>query len=84
MPALPADHLPGLAAQPDTLRTGTLAQVASACLGPRFKKWTELLLVISQTGFCVAYLIFIGTNLAPFSGLSKVRWARATLFATLS
>jgi len=49
----------------------TYSEVASACLGPRFKKWTELLLVVSQTGFCVAYLIFIGTNMAPFTGMSK-------------
>lgn len=49
----------------------TYSEVASACLGPRFKKATEMLLVISQTGFCVAYLVFISTNLAPFTGMAK-------------
>jgi len=49
----------------------TYSEVASASLGPRFKRVVELLLVISQTGFCVAYLIFIAQNLAPYTGASK-------------
>uniref|UniRef100_A0A061R4W6 Solute carrier family 36 (Proton-coupled amino acid transporter), member 1 n=1 Tax=Tetraselmis sp. GSL018 TaxID=582737 RepID=A0A061R4W6_9CHLO len=49
----------------------TYSEVASMCLGPKFKRATELLLLVSQTGFCVAYLIFIATNLVPFTGAKK-------------
>jgi hypothetical protein len=48
----------------------TYPQVAEAALGARGKAAVEAFLVLSQTGFCVAYVVFIYKNV-PLLELGK-------------
>eukprot|EP01025_Chloroclados_australasicus_P021905 TRINITY_DN22838_c0_g2_i2.p1 TRINITY_DN22838_c0_g2~~TRINITY_DN22838_c0_g2_i2.p1 ORF type:complete len:437 (+),score=36.36 TRINITY_DN22838_c0_g2_i2:160-1470(+) len=50
------------------------SEVALHTLGPKGQKLVETLLVVSQTGFCVAYLVFISQNLASFTGVDDAVW----------
>lgn len=43
----------------------TYAEVAEQALGPVGKTVVEIQLVLSQTGFCVAYIVFIYSTLSP-------------------
>lgn len=43
----------------------TYAEVAEQALGPVGKTIVEIQLVLSQTGFCVAYIVFIYSTLSP-------------------
>lgn len=46
----------------------TYNEVASHVLGKAGQRIVEVLLILSQSGFCVAYLVFIAQNLAPMTG----------------
>eukprot|EP00892_Ulva_mutabilis_P009273 jgi/Ulvmu1/6718/UM030_0051.1 len=48
----------------------TYSEVAEHALGPVGKTVVEVQLVLSQAGFCIAYLIFIYKTLTPFLPLS--------------
>lgn len=45
--------------------------MAEACLGSWGKRGVEVLLIASQTGFCIAYLVFIASNLQPLTHMQK-------------
>jgi solute carrier family 36 (proton-coupled amino acid transporter) len=62
------DPLTGLPRTAAVLQS-TYSEVAEAALGPTGKTIVEIFLVLSQAGFCVAYIIFIFENL-PFFRLS--------------
>ncbi|KAL0023628.1 hypothetical protein WJX77_008721 [Trebouxia sp. C0004] len=46
----------------------TYNEVAATVLGKTGQRIVEVLLILSQSGFCVAYLVFIAQNLAPMTG----------------
>ena len=50
----------------------TYSEVVEACMGLWGKRLVEVLLILSQAGFCTAYFVFMGTNLQGVSHLGKV------------
>lgn len=50
----------------------TYAEVAEQALGPVGKTVVEIQLVLSQTGFCAAYIIFIYSTLPGIVPLSEI------------
>lgn len=46
----------------------TYNEVAATVLGKTGQRIVEVLLILSQSGFCVAYMVFIAQNLAPMTG----------------
>ncbi|KAL3140382.1 hypothetical protein ABBQ38_004643 [Trebouxia sp. C0009 RCD-2024] len=50
----------------------TYNEVASHVLGKIGQRVVEVLLILSQSGFCVAYLVFIAQNLEPMTGYRGV------------
>lgn len=65
-------------------RAATYGDVAEAAYGQLGRTTVNLLLVLSQTGFCVAYLVFIGQNLASVSSWPTSAYIMALIPALIS